>query len=203
MIDNTKPPCNKSVAAMNFNVKISIKKLTDKTLFQRACEMTTHGKKVRMPLSKIYQSEHSPCRTQEFWIEMSDIPTFVSVHLVRHKIGVEHFVTSNRSERGGSAVGVGRLTPVNHAMKINAQALINICRRRLCYKAAITTVAVMMRIKREMEKIDPELAPFLVPECVYRNGLCPEMSECKPGLVRVMRSYSDYRKMFKNGIKGN
>jgi hypothetical protein len=40
-----------------------------------------------------------------------------------------------------------------------------------------------------MFKVDPDLADHMVPECVYRNGFCPEMRECKPGLEKVMKAY--------------
>ena len=146
-----------------------------------------------MPLRKIYQSEHSPIRTQLFWIEMINIPTFVSVHLVRHKIGVEHFVMSNRDDLGGKNNVESRLTPVNHAILINAQALIFIGRRRLCYKSHRMTVAVMRKIVKAVREVDPDLADYIVPECVYRNGYCPELSECRPGLTNIVNAYQKNR----------
>lgn len=79
-------------------MKITARKLTDTSLLEAAAQSTS-GKEMRVKdsyhLYKWYRSEHSPIRTQLFWIEMLNIPTFVSVHLVRHKIGVEHFVQSN------------------------------------------------------------------------------------------------------------
>ena len=141
-----------------------------------------------MTLEKIYRCEHSPVRTQLFWIEMQGIETFVSVHLVRHKYGVEHFVESNRDDRGGSNA-VDRLTPVNHGMLANAQALINMSKKRLCYASHRTTVAQWMKLKKAMKSTDPALSSAMVPECVYRNGFCPELRECKPGLAAVMKAY--------------
>ena len=81
-------------------MRITVTKLTDKSLVDRACSFTAGSSVEVKSLYKMYKSEHSPIRTQMFWIEMEDIPTFVSVHLVRHKIGVEHFVKSNRLDRG-------------------------------------------------------------------------------------------------------
>ena len=85
-------------------MEISIRKLTDEKLMQRACEMTMHGETSNMTLEKIYKCEHSPIRTQMFWIEVLGIPSFASVHFVRHKIGVEHFVSTNREDRGGNGL---------------------------------------------------------------------------------------------------
>lgn len=124
----------------------------------------------------MYLSEHSPVRTQMFVVEMTNILSFVSVHLVRHKFGVEHFVKSNRSDRGGNA-GANRLSQVNHLMILNAQALINMARKRLCGKASDETQDVMRHIKAGVAAVDPDLAACMVPECVYR-GACYEFQSC-------------------------
>lgn len=168
---------------------ISVEKLPCGNLFRKACQITAHGRKIKMPLKSLYKSEHSPIRTQIFWIELRNIPTFVSVHLVRHKMGVEHFVESNRDDLYGSNNSETRLTPINHAMLINAQGLINICRKRLCYKSHKTTVGIITRMRKEIRKVDPDLYNFLLPECVYRNGFCPEIKECSIGLKSVMQAY--------------
>jgi hypothetical protein len=143
-----------------------------------------------MSLKNIYKCEHSPARVINFWIELKGIPTFVSTHLVRHKFGVEHYVESNRDDRGGAGDSVvTRSTPVNHGMFANAISLINMSKKRLCYASHISTVGVWSRLRKAMRKVDPDLADHMVPECVYRNGICPEMRECKPGLEKVMKAY--------------
>lgn len=158
-------------------MKITVKKITNERLMRAACGFTTAAES-RMSLEKIYQCEHSPLRTQLFWVEMVDIPTFVSVHLVRHKIGVEHYVKSNRTDRASHTGDLGRMQPVNHAMLINAQALINMARKRLCKKASPETQEVMAAIKRKITAVDPALAARLVPDCVYR-GRCHELKPCR------------------------
>lgn len=159
---------------MSFAVKVA--KLTDEALMQKACEFTINAKS-KMTLAKIYQCEHSPLRTQIFTIEMLAIPTFVSIHFVRHKHGVEHFVKSNRDDRGGKGKETTRLTPVNHMMLCNAQALINMARKRLCLKADQETVKVMEEIAWKVREVDYDLWSFMVPECVYRQG-CHELKPC-------------------------
>lgn len=156
-------------------MRVVITKLTDGALAQKACEFTIN-KKSSISLDKLYSCEHSPIRTQMFWVEMYDIPTFVSVHLVRHAIGISHFVKSNREDRGG-LTGTDRNTPVNHAMLLNAQSLINLARKRLCLKASSETVAVMKEIKEKIKEVDPALYPYLVPECEYRKA-CHELKSC-------------------------
>lgn len=156
-------------------MRITVAKLTDKKLMQRACQFTIN-KETNISLGKIYRCEHSPMRTQVFWVEMLGIPTFVSVHFARHKIGVEHFVKSNRDDRGGNGKE-DRNTPVNHAMLINAEALITMAKKRLCLKAHPKTVEVMEAIRQAVGDEDLELYKRMVRNCVYRGG-CYELVSC-------------------------
>lgn len=172
-------------------MNVTIKRLTSLDDVNRAAEMTTHGQPCKAPLRLWYKTKHSPIRLMKFWIELLGIPTFVSVHFVRHKIGVEHFVQSMRPDRGGAGDEVtNRLTPVNHGMEINAEALMTVSRKRLCYKASQKTVAIWSKVRWEIAKVDPDLASWMVPECVA-IGYCPEFSECKPGLKKVLGAYAD------------
>lgn len=126
----------------------------------------------------LYRAEHSPIRCKIFWIEMHDIPSFVSTHLVRHKIGVEHFVQTGRDDRNKENTDERtRVFPVRHGMFINAQALIFMSRKRLCNKAHPNTQQVMEEIRKKMHEVDPFLAMNMVSECVYR-GFCPELKSC-------------------------
>lgn len=156
-------------------MKIKVKKLTNAMLMRRACEMTFRGKS-KVSLEKMYRAEHSPMRTQVFWIELRDIPTFASVHLVRHKVGVEHFVLSNREDRGGNGEA-NRNTPVNHGMFINAQSLVNMARMRLCKKAHPEVQRIMSALRDEIAKVDHALAKCMVKNCEYRGG-CHELKPC-------------------------
>lgn len=47
---------------------------------------------------RILDAGHSPIRTLMFTVRM-EIPYYVSVHFVRHKVGVEHYVRSQRNDR--------------------------------------------------------------------------------------------------------
>lgn len=84
---------------------------------------------------------------------------------------------------------VDRNTPVNHGMLVNAQALIQISRKRLCLKSHKKTVAVWTKLRKAIKEIDQDLHDFMVPECVYRNGFCPELRECGPGVAKVCATY--------------
>ena len=128
---------------------------------------------------KLIMSEHSPIRRLKFYWRWKDIKYWVSVHLVRHKFGIEHWVNTQRTDRTGidrNELPQGAL--VNHAAEADAQALINISRKRLCMCASHETRQAWQAVKNEVAEVEPELASCMVRECVYRNGLCPEMFTC-------------------------
>lgn len=156
---------------------IEVSKVIGLDILREACSFTINAES-QMDLAKAYHTGHSPCRTQMFVVRMYDIPTFVSIHLVRHKIGVEHFVKSNREDRPGYTGDTGRNHPVNHMMFLNAQALITMAHERLCSSASDKTREIMRRITDEVRNVDPDLAHNMVPKCVYRNGICSEPKCC-------------------------
>lgn len=123
-------------------------------------------------------SEHSPIRLIKFYWRWTNLRSWVSVHFTRHKFGIDHFVTTQRSDRTGNnrdESPQGAL--VNHAAEANGQSLINISRKRLCKCASRETQLAWQLVKAEVAKKEPELASVMVPECVYR-GFCPEMFGC-------------------------
>lgn len=125
-------------------------------------------------------AEHSPIRLVEYewsWVEM---PQWVTVHFVRHHIGCEKFVRSQRTDRTGSAVPrnehlQGELNEMD--MTANAQEIMAISRVRLCACASKETREAWQAMLDELKKIDPVLVSKCVPTCVYR-GFCPEMKPC-------------------------
>lgn len=56
-------------------------------------------------------------------------------------------------------------------IEANAQALINMGRKRLCTQASPETRQVMQEIKEEVSKRDKFLASVIVKECLYRRIL--------------------------------
>lgn len=127
---------------------------------------------------QILLAEHSPIRKIRIGWKWQDLKTWVSVHMVRHKVGIEHWVSTQRTDR----TGVDRSTktqdaPVDHECLCDAQALINISRRRLCHQAAFETHMAWRQVVDAVKEKDPVLASVLVPECIYR-GFCPEFHSC-------------------------
>ena len=133
--------------------------------------------------AKMLLAEHSPIRLLEYDWTWSLIQQWVTTHLVRHHEGCEKFVHSQRVDRNPALAGLSRddlpqglLNDMD--MTANAQALINISRKRLCSCASKETRDAWKQVIEEIRKIDPVLADKCVPECLYR-GFCPEfMNPC-------------------------
>lgn len=125
---------------------------------------------------KILMAEHSPIRKLIISWKWTYIPSWVSVHFVRHKIGIEHFVRSQREDRTHvKRKSQGEL--IEHECMANAQAIINISRKRLCHKASAKTRGAWKIYLEELDEVEPELFSVCVPECIYR-GFCPELNSC-------------------------
>ena len=126
----------------------------------------------------ILKAEHSPIRLLKFRWKWKDLPYWVSVHFVRHKFGIEHWVSTQRTDRTGEDRNEkSQDAPVTHECEANAQALISISRKRLCMQAAPETREAWQAVKDEVKRCDPVIASCMVRECVYR-GFCPEMNCC-------------------------
>lgn len=84
---------------------VSVRKLTDADLMREACQMTFIGKSHQSLLS-IYKTEHSPVRSQLFWVKFEGIPLYISTHLLRHHVGSVPFQLTCRSDRQGGNPGL-------------------------------------------------------------------------------------------------
>lgn len=145
--------------------------------------LNTIGKKDgKYPTSKwkkqIILAEHSPIRRIKFYWRWEDLKYWVSVHFVRHKFGIDQFVSTQRTDRTGINRNKKRQDDlVMHSCEANAQALINISRKRLCSCASPETREAWQEVKNKVAEVEPELASCMVKECIYR-GFCPEMFSC-------------------------
>lgn len=151
---------------------------------------------------EILLAEHSPIRLLEYDFTISDIRQWVTVHLVRHHEGCEKFVHTQRQDINDQIEKITkeivRICEVEGLtrngwrerdylfqgqendmdMTCNAQAFINISRKRLCYGCPSPETRKAWEIVIEkLQEIDPILAEKCVPECIYR-GFCPEKKRC-------------------------
>lgn len=151
---------------------------------------------------EILLAEHSPIRLLEYDFTIENLRQWVTTHLVRHHEGCEKFVHTQRQdinmeiektvanmvkvledagltrdgwrERDYMFQGEGN----DMDMTCNAQAFINISRKRLCYGCASKETREAWELVIEyLKEIDPILAEKCVPECIYR-GFCPEKKRC-------------------------
>ena len=130
---------------------------------------------------RILKAEHSPIRTLMFTVRV-EMPYWVSVHFVRHKYGVEHYVSSQRNDRQGEydRTRAPQDALVVHIMDVNAQELIQMAHMRLCGQAADETRGVMQAICQAVLETNPEFRPFLVPKCraIDKVFYCNEFKPC-------------------------
>lgn len=145
--------------------------------------------------AKMLLAEHSPIRLVEFDWTWKDIMQWVTTHLVRHHEGCEKFVHSQRGDRRALSVPrnelpQGALNDMD--MTANAQAIINISRKRLCSCASKETREAWKQVVEAIREVDPVLADKCVPECLYR-GFCPEfMNPC--GYSKTKKFEKDLQK---------
>lgn len=144
-----------------------------------ACMVTINKEKGKYPTNewkkKILLCEHSPIRKIRVSWKWIALKYWVSVHFARHKFGIEHWIGTQRNSEARDEFPQGAI--VVHACEANAQALINISRKRLCNRAAKETKEAWEAVKMEIQKEEPVLAQCMVRECVYR-GFCPELHSC-------------------------
>lgn len=129
---------------------------------------------------KMLKAEHSPIRLVEFTWVWQGIKSWVATHFVRHHIGIEKFVATQRQDRTDNPIPRDEIEQgalVDVMIRANAQAMINISRKRLCNKASSETSVAWRAVLTELRKADEQTYNVCVPECVYR-GFCPEAESC-------------------------
>lgn len=90
-----------------------------------------------------------------------------------------------------------RYTPTDIMCLINAEAIINMSRKRLCAKASKETREIWQKVCELIEESDPDLYPHLVKPCVA-TGVCREHKPC--GYINTMafsREREEYKSLFK------
>lgn len=146
---------------------------------------------------KILLAEHSPIRLLEYDFTWEDVMQWLTVHYCRHHVGCEKFVHSQRTDRNPKLAGLDRnnlpqglLNDMD--MTCNAQAFINISRKRLCRGCASKETREAWELVIEyLRTIDPILAEKCRPECIYR-GFCTEPDRCC-GYVRTRKFKKDLK----------
>lgn len=154
--------------------------------------LVTMGKNVTTPPTdewkhKMLRARHSPIRHLQFSFYLKDVPSWVSVHLVRH-VHAQPYVKSLRNDRQSEfdRNAARQDTPVDMIYDVNAEEFLTICNKRLCYKASKETRDVVYEMTRLVAESNPEFVPFMVPMCFHMNMSCPEFDPCGMYNVRIL-----------------
>ncbi|HEX2938239.1 MAG TPA: hypothetical protein VHO66_04895 [Ruminiclostridium sp.] len=167
-----------------------------------AANTTIHreaGVKEPSPLWKrrMLLCEHSPIRRFYIKCKWYDLKSWVSVHFTRHKYGIEHWVRTQRTDR--TNIDRDQLPQgsfVEHEFEANAQAIINISRKRLCNQASRETREAWQAVLDSIKDDQPELYSACVPDCIYR-GWCYEFKSCG---YHKTEQYKKRLEAYRNGI---
>ena len=150
----------------------------------KTCTLTTVWKEAKTPptdewKARILKAMHSPIRTLQFCFRLTDIPYWVSVHLVRH-VHATPFVSAQRNDRQSKYERESERqdAPVTMCWYMNAEELINIAHKRLCMQASKETRELVQDICNKVIELNPEFKGVLVPNCAYRGGVCDEFNCC-------------------------
>ena len=132
--------------------------------------------------------EHSPIRQLSIKGKWYNLMSWVSVHFVRHKFGIEHWVRTQRTDRTGKNRNeLPQGSEVEHEFIANTQAIINISRKRLCKQASKETTIAWKAFLETIKDKQPELYSVCVPDCMYR-GWCYEFKSCGYHKTREYKS---------------
>lgn len=145
--------------------------------------LVTIGKSAKNPPTEEWEKRllgamHSPIRKLFFSFYM-EVPYWVSVHFCRH-VHAQPYVQTQRNDRQGKydRNEAPQNATVKMILDMNAEELITIMHKRLCTQASPETRHVAEMMREAVLKKCPEFSDVLVPNCVYRNGLCTEFNSC-------------------------
>lgn len=128
---------------------------------------------------RILAARHSPIRRLRFSFRLENVPSWVSVHLIRH-VHAQPYVKSQRNDRQSDydRAKAPQDAPVNMIWDMNAEELMIIANKRLCGQASPETRDVVVEMCWQVESKYPEFIGLLVPMCEYCGGICHEMKPC-------------------------
>jgi len=129
---------------------------------------------------KMLKCRHSPIRKLQFAFLLSDVPYWLSTELCRHHEGIEKYVRSQRDDRNENETPRAEKPQgalVNMIVDINADSLMQIMNKRLCGCATKEMQELMLMIREEVIKTNPEFKQFLIPMCEYLHS-CNEFRSC-------------------------
>ena len=185
------------------NVEIVKYPNDDDWMLAKQCTLVTIGKNPVIPPNlewkkRLLAACHSPIRTLNFCFRLTDVPYWVSTHLVRH-VHATPFVKSQRNDRQSDydRRKAPQDAPVDLMWYMTAEELMTIAHKRLCNQASKETREVVAEMCRQVIEVCPEFDGLLVPLCEYRGGVCTEFKPCG----RNLKINRDLCNLSKDGTK--
>lgn len=164
----------------------------------KMCALETIGKEAKTQPDaewkhKMLEARHSPIRELRYYFKLTNIPYFVAMHLVRHHVGCQPYVKTQRTDRTGTNRNeLPQNAPVNMIWRLNGESLQTIANKRLCMQASPETREVVQEMCRAVIEKCPEFEGLLVPMCEYQGGVCHEIWPC--GKYKNMRLLCEVEK---------
>lgn len=165
------------------NIKIAlIDKPTPEDLMgvKRRALVTVGKAPVTPPSTKwlhdIADAEHSPIRYLMFSFSIQGIPYWLSTELSRH-VHAQPYIKSQRNDRQSNydRNEARQDAPVDMIWDINGEEIMAIAHKRLCGKATKEARMIVGEMCRQILFDYPFYEGLLVPNCVYRGGVCHEI----------------------------
>jgi hypothetical protein len=187
-------------------MKVSFKRLVGPEYMLPAMRVTT-GKDMytdKLPKLetwyKMLLSSHSSARTVKYRIFIEDIPYYAHVYLIRHHVGFEPHVFSQRDDKGEldktDRDDKLQSVPISMLYDANAPAILNIAQKRLCYKSHRVIQDAMRKLKcafvYEGDDYDKVLGRLMQRPCSWWQGYCSEPKPCGkvPGIKALSEVHS-------------
>ena len=129
---------------------------------------------------KMLKCRHSPIRKLQFAFSLLDVPYWLHTELVRHHEGFQPYVRTQRDDRCNNEIPRAEKPQgalVNMIVDVNADSLMQIMNKRLCGCATKEMQELMLMIREEVIKTNPEFKQFLIPMCEYLHS-CNEFRSC-------------------------
>jgi hypothetical protein len=147
---------------------------------------------------RLLLSSHSPIRQLIIKWKWTDLLWWVQTHYTRHHVGVEWWVQTSRTDRTGidRTEAGSQSNLINVEGEANAQAIIDISRRRLCFGASKETRDAWIEFLMSFKDEEPELFSVCQPECIFR-GYCYEFKSC--GYFKS-ENYQETLKLYRQNI---
>lgn len=154
-------------------------------MYVKTIALRTEGKVAKNPPTsewkhKVLRARHSMIRELWYKFYLKDVPYYVAMHLVRHHEGCQPYVTTQRNDRQDKydRRKAPQDTPIDLTWTMNAETLMTVANKRLCFKAVEETRNVIEIMCSIALNDTPEFDHLLVPMCIYHGRRCDEMRPC-------------------------